>query len=340
MTPPAATVAGRHRGGPRTARSSRPGGARARPARRVSGPARPAPGPPREARAAAPRPSRSRARSAAPAGDRPIVAFGGRLVAAAAAALPQRAPLPSAPARPRPRAVPRPARRPDRPLGERALDWLRALPDHRLLDRLIGGRIWIVLLGTLLVGIVTMQLSLLRLNAGIGQAVEKSTALEQRNAALRLQISQLSDGERIVALATQLGYVTPPQGSPRFLTANGGDAAKALTTMRVPDPNAVAAATTVAAADTTAIDPAATPVDATSTDATATDPAASTTDPAAAATDPTTTPTTTDPAATAPTTGTTAPATGTTAPATGTTAPITAAGGAAAAPTGTVGPQG
>jgi cell division protein FtsL len=82
---------------------------------------------------------------------------------------------------------------------------VRALPDHRLLDRLIGGRIWIVLLGTLLVGIVTMQLSLLRMNAGIGRAVERSSTLEQRNAALRLSISQLSDSERIIGIATRLG---------------------------------------------------------------------------------------------------------------------------------------
>jgi hypothetical protein len=246
----------------------------------------------------------------------------------------------------RPAAVPRPARRPDLTLGARALAWLRTLPDHRLLDRLIGGRIWIVLLGTLLVGIVTMQLTLLRLNAGIGRAVERGGALEQRNAALRMEISQLSDGERIVALATQMGYVTPPQGSPRFLTAGAGDAGKALTTMRVPDPSAAATATSMASADTTTIDPAATAVDPTTIDpaAAGSDPAATGTDPAAttttdpAVTAPATGTATTDPAASAPTTGTTAPPTGASAPTTGTAG--TAAGGAAAAPLGTVGGQG
>jgi len=220
------------------------------------------------------------------------------------------------------------------------LAWVRALPDHRLLDRLIGGRIWIVLLGTLLVGIVTMQLSLLRMNAGIGRAVEKSSTLEQRNAALRLSISQLSDSKRIVALATQMGFVTPPQGSPRFLSASAADAGKALTTMRVPDPTAVAAAT---AAETTTTDPTAT--DPTATDPTATDPTA--TDPTAT-TDTTATPVDTTSTDTAPavttapdTTATTVPeatatppATGTTAPATGTAAPVTSstpvAGGASA----------
>lgn len=228
MTPPAATVAGRRSTGVRPARSSRL--ASGRPPRRVSGPARPTADRPVSSRPA-PRPSGT-ARLA-----RPAAALGSRVAAAAAAvALPQHAPRPSAPPRRRPTAVPRPARRPDLPLGARVLEGLRALPDHRLLDRLIGGRIWIVLLGTLLVGIVTLQLTLLRLNAGIGRAIEQSTALQQSNAALEAQVSQLSNGERVVAQATQMGYVWPPQGSPRYLTAGSADAAQALATMRVPNP--------------------------------------------------------------------------------------------------------
>lgn len=164
------------------------------------------------------------------------------------------------PARPpRPVAVPRrPARTADLPLGARALDWLRALPEHRLLDRLIGGRVWIVLLGTLLVGIVTLQLTLLRLNAGIGRAIEQNSSLQQSNAALRLQISQESDADRVMALASQMGYVMPPQGSPRFLAASSGDAGRALVTMRVPDPSAasIATSTTGAAASGTVAAPA------------------------------------------------------------------------------------
>jgi hypothetical protein len=286
VTPPAATVAARRRatgtraarpsrvaGGARPTRPARPGrAAGARPARRVSGPARPI------ARAAA---------------------------AAAAVALPQPVTRPSAPPRRRPAAVPRPSRRAELPRGARALAWLRALPDHRLLDRLIGGRIWIVLLGTLLVGIVTMQLTLLRLNAGIGRAVERGGTLEQRNAGLRLSISRLSDSRRIVALATQAGFVMPPQGSPRFLTASADDAPAALRTMRVPDPALMAAATaaptdatattTTDPTGTTTVDPTADPA-ATSEPATMTPPVAATTPPA---TTPATTAGTSVPAATA-----------------------------------------
>jgi len=239
-----------------------------------------------------------------------------------AVAAPRPARRVSGPAR-RPVAVPRPAprRAPEQPLGARVLEWLRALPDHRLLDRLIGGRVWIVLLGTLLVGIVTMQLTLLRWNAAIGRAVEQSSQLEQRNAALRLSISQLSDTERIASLASQMGFVMPPQGSPRFLTASVGDADRALTTMRVPDPNAAATAAAQLAAQTQSATGTAT----TAGTATATDPAGSTTA--------TTTPTTTTPSVTAPVAATATPTTAA--------APVTAAaGGASAPPTQNVGPQG
>lgn len=321
MTPPA-TVAGRRRatGMRPAARSSLV--ARGRPPRRVSGPARPAPraaAPRPAARPAAPakpRPAAPRRSTAPTANARPIAAFGGRLATAAAAALPLPATRPSAPPRRRPQPVPRPARRPDLPLGARALAWLRALPDHRLLDRLIGGRIWIVLLGTLLVGIVTMQLSLLRLNAGIGRAVEQTSALQQSNAALRMEISQLSNSESVVAQAIRMGFVTPLQGSPRFLSASSADAGKALTTMRVPDP---AAAPTPVTATSTTTDPTAAPVD-------------TTTSTPAAGTAPTTT-TATSPPATGTTAGTTAPASGT-APVTPA-APVTAGG--ASAPVGSQG---
>lgn len=245
---------------------------------------------------------------------------------ATAAARRSTAPRP-APTRPRrvsgpahPVAVPRPARRRAgvrEPIPARALGWVQALPDHRLLDRLIGGRVWIVLLGTLLVGIVTLQLTMLKLNAGIGGAVERTAQLEQRNATLRASISQLSDSARIVSEGTRMGLVMPPQGSPRFLDARAGDARRALTVMRVPLPTSAVTIPAPVVTDAT------TPV----TDASTT--AADTT--ATATADPvttTTTTTTTDPATTAPVTPVDGGATTTTTPDAATA--TTPAGGAAA----------
>jgi hypothetical protein len=143
--------------------------------------------------------------------------------------------------------------------------------------------------------------------------------LQQSNAALQLEISQESDGQLVLARAAQLGFVTPPQGSPRFLTASPADADTALRTMRVPNP---AAASTAASAIPTASSgsgAAATGAGTTSAATTGTVPAATTT-----------------PTGTA--NGTTAsPGAGTVAPATGATAPSTPAAGGASAP---VGPQG
>jgi len=243
------------------------------------------------------------------------------------AAAPQRAPRPQAPTRRRPVAVPRPARRRDLTRGARLLAWLRALPDHRLVDRLLGGRVWIVLIGTLLVGIVTMQLSLLKLNAGIGRSVARGAALEQRNATLRAEISRLSDSHRIVDAATQMGFVVPPQGTPRFVTASAGDAGRALRVMRVPQeaPVAPVSAPPPVTTTTVAADPAAT-ADPTAADGTMTPVSGTTGDQAAPTTPATTAPVATAPVATAPVA--TAPVAAGTGAAV--TAGATAAGGAAA----------
>src|ERR687884_1161807 len=65
-----------------------------------------------------------------------------------------------------------------------AFERLRALPDHRMVDRLLRGRAWIWLIGIMLGGIVAMQVSLLKLNAGISNAVTTASTLERVNADL------------------------------------------------------------------------------------------------------------------------------------------------------------
>jgi hypothetical protein len=54
---------------------------------------------------------------------------------------------------------------------------LRSLPDNRWLDGLLRSRAWIWLLGIGLGGIVFMQVSLLKMNAGISRAVESAATL-------------------------------------------------------------------------------------------------------------------------------------------------------------------
>src|SRR5687768_14374160 len=74
------------------------------------------------------------------------------------------------------------------PLGAISLRVLRAgrsLQDSTLLERLVRGRGWIVLLGALLFGLVALNVSLLKLNAAAGHNAERAKVLRIQNAKLR-----------------------------------------------------------------------------------------------------------------------------------------------------------
>ncbi len=176
---------------------------------------------------------------------------------------------PRAPQRPRLRPAP-PPRRVSGPASSRArtapragtvalpspglgrlLDVLRGLPDARWLDRLLRGNGWIMLIGGALIGIVAMQVTLLEMNAGIGQSLEKAGTLERQNADLRSEVSRLSSEERIASVAGGLGLVMPDAGQVRYVHVRGErDARKAASVMRAPDPIDELAATTGAATAT------------------------------------------------------------------------------------------
>jgi hypothetical protein len=96
---------------------------------------------------------------------------------------------------------------------------IRALPETRLVDGLLRGRAWIWLIGILLGGIVAMQVSLLKLNAGISNAVTTASTLERQNAEFEAQIANLSSGERVRDAAATDNMVTPPPGTIEFLSA-------------------------------------------------------------------------------------------------------------------------
>jgi hypothetical protein len=137
---------------------------------------------------------------------------------------------------PRPRRVSGPARRPtrDQPARRRAagqsgialglIAALDRLSRHRLPDRLTdrstgSGRTWIAVVAFALIGIVTLQLGLLKLNAGIGRALEHEALLQRENAALSVENSELAAGDRIQARAAQMGMEFVAPGALRFLAA-------------------------------------------------------------------------------------------------------------------------
>src|SRR5919197_4448442 len=125
--------------------------------------------------------------------------------------------------------------------GTGVFERLRALPDHRVVDRLLRGRACIWIIGLALGGIVAMQVSLLKLNSGISRAVEASGTLQRQNADLESSIARLASGERIRAAAVKAGAGLPAAGDARYLRARPGyDVSHALRRMRPPSAEAKA----------------------------------------------------------------------------------------------------
>jgi cell division protein FtsL len=116
-------------------------------------------------------------------------------------------------------------------------------PVARMLDALLLGRAWIVLIGVLLAGIVFFNVSLLGLNQGITQDAERAQTLQQQNAQLRLQVAGLASTERTTQLAAKKGLVMPAAGEVGYLHSHvRSDAHHALA--RIVAPNQLAAGTT------------------------------------------------------------------------------------------------
>ena len=110
------------------------------------------------------------------------------------------------------------------------------VPDAKVLDRLIRGRLWIGLIAGALVALVFMQVSLLKLNTGISADLVTSQNLERSNAELRASVSSLDSGQRIQDLAAARGMVMPDDGQLRFLQASrSGDGERAARSITEPD---------------------------------------------------------------------------------------------------------
>ncbi len=112
----------------------------------------------------------------------------------------------------------------------RALD---GISRHRLLDRLIRGRTSIALVAFALIGIVTLQLGLLKLNSSIGLTLERESMLQRQNAALSIENSELAAGDHVTARVSQLGMERAPLSALRFLAAHPwSDAARGAAALK------------------------------------------------------------------------------------------------------------
>ena len=112
-----------------------------------------------------------------------------------------------------------PQRRLPRPLLAVARGLAR-VSRHPLTDRVISGRWSIALIAFALIGIVTLQLGLLKLNVGVGRSLERAQTLERENATLGIENAELASPERIRQLAVRLGMSPVALTQLRFLRAD------------------------------------------------------------------------------------------------------------------------
>ena len=102
------------------------------------------------------------------------------------------------------------------------------LAESGLVHRLTRGRLWIGALTTLLVGIVSLNVLALSLNASSSKVGRQADALKREISALRAQIATNgASNQRIQAAAAQLGLIVPEPGAVGYLRPGDDDAAVA-----------------------------------------------------------------------------------------------------------------
>ena len=142
---------------------------------------------------------------------------------------------PARPATARAVAAPRPLPRPSFGLfTNRAAQAVCTLRDSPVVDRLVRGQGWIALLGVLLIGLVGLNVSLLKLNAQNGRTAEVARDLRIQNAKLRGSVSRLGSSARLQQAARNAGLVMPTPQMVNYLTAHPrSDARRAARNVRL-----------------------------------------------------------------------------------------------------------
>jgi hypothetical protein len=130
----------------------------------------------------------------------------------------------------------------------RGVNALDGISSSAFVDRLIRGRLWIGLLAFALIGIVAMQLLVLKLNTGIGRTLGHVAALQRENAQLNIEDSMYSSENRVAPLATAAGMTLAPAGTVHFVTASMTDISRAAAALSGTAQASASAASTVSTA--------------------------------------------------------------------------------------------
>jgi hypothetical protein len=116
-----------------------------------------------------------------------------------------------------------------------AVGTVSGIADSQIVLGLTRSRLWIGVLGSLLVGIVALNVMALSFNAASSETAGLSDDLREANSALRADIADGLSNERLQAAAIRIGLVMPQAASTLMLTPGTGDAAEAARRLRQGD---------------------------------------------------------------------------------------------------------
>jgi hypothetical protein len=120
------------------------------------------------------------------------------------------------------------------------------IADSGLVVRLTRSRLWIGLLGALLVGIVALNVVALSFSSNSSAAARQADELRRQNSALRADIATQLSSQEVQATATKLGLAFASPGAIRYLKPSDDDAVTAAQRLRSGELTAAAVAPPVA----------------------------------------------------------------------------------------------
>ena len=104
---------------------------------------------------------------------------------------------------------------------------VRGLPDSSVVVRMTQGRLWIGVLGVLLVGIVALNVATLSFATAAGKVDQQITALEKENSMLESREAERFSTARIRGEAGEFGLAMSNTEEPRLIEYKPGDGATA-----------------------------------------------------------------------------------------------------------------
>jgi hypothetical protein len=122
------------------------------------------------------------------------------------------------------------------------------LPESGLIHRLTRGRIWIGVLGLLLVGIVALNVVTLSFAASSGKVDATNTELSKENSMMQSRWATAYGQRRMGHEAAELGLAMPTEAVPQLINSKGSDVAEAAA--RLAAAGAAVAGTTEASGET------------------------------------------------------------------------------------------